>query len=98
MADKNTIIGIEDLTNNVRYMGVAESLDALTDHQKQLKAGKHGNAELQSAWDAHGADNFRLSHLGTMGSPDVAAAVMQNMFDAITANQKLGHHLAAKPL
>lgn len=98
MADKNTIIGIEDRVNNVRYMGVAENVAALNDHKALLEKGTHPNAELQAAWSEHGADQFQLQHLGTMGHPDVALQVMQTMFDNIATNQSIGYTLSAKPL
>lgn len=94
MADKNTIIGIEDTVNQVRYISLEESPAALADHEARLKAGTHTVKELQDAYTA-APESIQFRNLGTMGHPDVAVAVRQNMIDAIAA---MGTSLTGKAI
>jgi group I intron endonuclease len=79
------IYAIENTANGKVYIGQAQDVcKRLKEHLQKLKAGKHANAKLRSAWSKHGENCFRFFLLEPCRKCDLDA-LEQTYMDSLAA-------------
>lgn len=97
MSDQTNVIGIHDKFNDVIYLATIPAEQGTGSFLDILRAKNCTNAELQASFDKNGEEYFEVEFRGTMGHPDVAKSVAQNMIDAFAQlNETKGHATVAK--